>query len=260
MAWVYILQGASGRHYIGSTPDLQARFAQHLRGHTATTKRLGGEVQIVAQREVTTLAEARQLERFLKAKKNPRLAIYHLNNAPEEQPRKPSGLVGSSTLPPGTTFLPMNGLFLEDVQPGDRFPSEVYEVTEQAMVQFAREFDPQPFHLDRAAAERSVFNGLAASGWQTAAIAMRLMMTGPMQFVGGAIGLGVDELRWPVAVRPGDALRVVTEIIEVRPSQSKPRHGIIRLRNVMVNQRGEVVLSYFASALVERKPDPADAE
>ena len=148
-------------------------------------------------------------------------------------------------------------LYLEDVQPGDRFTSDVYEVTEQAMVQFAGEFDPQPFHLEHAAAERSVFNGLTASGWQTAAIAMRLMMTGPMQFVGGAIGLGVDELRWPTAVRPGDALRVVTEIIETRPSQSKPRHGVIRLRNVMTNQRGEVVLSYFASALVERKPAPA---
>jgi predicted GIY-YIG superfamily endonuclease len=105
MAWVYILQGASGRHYIGSTVDLDVRFAQHQRGHTATTKRLGGDIRIAAKRELTTLAEARALERKLKAKKNPQLAIYHLNNAPEEQPRKLSGLVGSSTLPPGTHLL-----------------------------------------------------------------------------------------------------------------------------------------------------------
>jgi predicted GIY-YIG superfamily endonuclease len=79
MAWVYILRGSTGRHYIGSTVDLDARFAQHLRGHTATTKRLGGNVQIVAQKEVGTLLEARKLERVLKEKKNPQLAIFHLS-------------------------------------------------------------------------------------------------------------------------------------------------------------------------------------
>ena len=79
MAWVYILRGATGRHYIGSTVDLQARFAQHLRGHTATTKRLGGELQIVAKKEVSTLEHARQIERLLKSKKNPALAIFHLS-------------------------------------------------------------------------------------------------------------------------------------------------------------------------------------
>jgi predicted GIY-YIG superfamily endonuclease len=78
MAWVYILKGAGGRHYIGSTPDLDARMAQHLRGHTATTKRLGGDLRLVAKRELPTLLEARRLERALKAKKNPQLAIYQL--------------------------------------------------------------------------------------------------------------------------------------------------------------------------------------
>ena len=78
MAWVYILQGATGRHYIGSTIDLDARFAQHLRGHTATTKRLGGTLRIVAEKEVPTLQEARKIERFLKSKKNPEIAIFHL--------------------------------------------------------------------------------------------------------------------------------------------------------------------------------------
>ena len=122
------------------------------------------------------------------------------------------------------------------------------------MIDFARQFDPQPFHLDHGAARQSVFEGLAASGWHTAAIAMRLMMTGPMQFAGGAIGLAVDELRWPVAVRAGDTLRVETEILETRSSRSKPGYGIIRLRNVMCNQHGQVVLSYLASALVQRRP------
>ena len=88
---------------------------------------------------------------------------------------------------------------------------------------FAREFDVQPFHLDHAAAKESVFEGLAASGWHTAAIAMRLFTTGPMQFVGGAIGLGVDEFRWPIAVRPGDRLRLTTEILEMRPSDRSRR-------------------------------------
>jgi predicted GIY-YIG superfamily endonuclease len=78
MAWVYILRGANGRHYIGSTTDIDARFAQHLRGHTATTKRLGSQLEIVAKKEVSTLAEAREIERRLKRKKNPKLAIYHL--------------------------------------------------------------------------------------------------------------------------------------------------------------------------------------
>jgi putative endonuclease len=78
MAWVYILRGSTGRHYIGSTIDLDARFAQHLRGHTATTKRLGEQLEIVAKKEIATLGEAREMERFLKRKKNPKVAIYYL--------------------------------------------------------------------------------------------------------------------------------------------------------------------------------------
>jgi acyl dehydratase len=148
----------------------------------------------------------------------------------------------------------MTGFYLEDVATGQRFRSERYAVTEAAIVAFAREFDPQPFHIDCVAAKNSVFDGLAASGWHTAAIAMRLMMTGPMQFVGGAVGLGVDELRWPVAVRAGDTLQLDTEIVDARPSRSKPQHGIIRIRNVMTNDRGEVVLSYSANAMVQRRP------
>jgi acyl dehydratase len=118
---------------------------------------------------------------------------------------------------------------------------------------FAREFDPQPFHVDLAAAEQSIFKGLAASGWHTAAITMRLFVQAT-NFAEGAVGLGVDELRWPLAVRPGDSLRVEVEIIELRESRSKPTHGIIRIRNVTTNQRGEIVQTMFANAMVPRRP------
>ena len=144
----------------------------------------------------------------------------------------------------------MTARCFEDVEVGQRFESEPYEITEAAIVAFAREFDVQAFHLDHAAADASVFAGLAASGWHTAAIAMRLFTTGPLQFVGGAVGLGVDELRWPTAVRPGDQLRLTIEILEARPSRTKPEYGILRIRNVLRNQSEEVVLSYSANAMV----------
>jgi acyl dehydratase len=149
----------------------------------------------------------------------------------------------------------MNGLYLEDVHAGQRFRSALYHVSEEGMIEFSRQFDPQPFHLDHAAAQASVFKGLAASGWHTAAIAMRLLMTGPMQFVGGAVGLGVDELRWPHAVRPNDTIQLETEILETRASKSKPGYGIVRIRNVATNQHQEIVLSYVANAMVQRRPN-----
>lgn len=143
-------------------------------------------------------------------------------------------------------------IHFEDLQIGDRFRSGAYEVTEEAIIAFAREFDVQAFHLDPEAAERSVFHGLAASGWHTAAIAMRLFTT-TMNFAGGAVGLGVDELRWPVAVRPGDSLTLETEILALRESRSKPAHGIVQICNVLRNQNGDVVLSYTANALIARR-------
>lgn len=121
-----------------------------------------------------------------------------------------------------------------------------------AIIEFAEKFDPQKFHLHAKSAERSIFKGLVASGWHTAAITMRLFVK-TLNFAEGAIGLGVDELRWPNAVRPGDCLRVETEIVETRDSRSKPRHGIIRLRNVTKNQPGEIVQTMFANALIPKK-------
>ena len=148
----------------------------------------------------------------------------------------------------------MSQRYLEDLKAGDRFKSGTYKVTEEQIVSFAREFDPQPFHLDPAVARQTMFKGLIASGWHTAAITMRLFVQ-TLNFTEGAIGLGVDELRWPNAVRPGDVLQVETEILDLRESRSKPSHGIVRIRNVTTNQRGEVVQTMFASALVLRRSD-----
>ena len=149
----------------------------------------------------------------------------------------------------------MSTHYFDDVQVGERFTSAPYTLDRESIIAFAQQFDVQAFHLEHAAANESVFGGLAASGWHTAAVAMRLFTTGPLQFVGGAVGLGVDELRWPVAVRAGDSVRLETEILGARPSQSKPTHGILRIRNVLTNQNGEVVLSYSANAMVQRRPN-----
>src|SRR5213595_3924530 len=148
----------------------------------------------------------------------------------------------------------MSERYFDDLTQGDRFKSATYEVTEEQIISFAREFDPQPFHLDSAVARQTMFKGLIASGWHTAAITMRLFVQ-TLNFAEGAIGLGVDELRWPNAVRPGDRLQVETEIVDLRVSRSKPSHGIVRLRNVTVNQRGEIVQTMSASALVLRRSD-----
>lgn len=145
--------------------------------------------------------------------------------------------------------------YLEDLKAGDRFESTTYSVTEKRILDFAREFDPQEFHLDRAKAEKTIFTGLIASGWHTAAITMRLFVQ-TLNFAEGAIGLGVDELRWPNPVRPGDLLRVETEIVDLRESRSKPNYGIIRLRNTTKNQRDEVVQTMTASALVRKRELP----
>lgn len=146
----------------------------------------------------------------------------------------------------------MSERYFDDLKPGERFLSDRYFVTEEKIINFAREFDPQSFHLDQAVAERTMFKGLIASGWHTAAISMRLFVQ-TMNFAEGAIGLGVDELRWPNPVRPGDVLRVETEIVDLRVSRSKPDCGIVRIRNVTTNQRGEIVQTMFASALVPQR-------
>jgi acyl dehydratase len=148
--------------------------------------------------------------------------------------------------------LAMKQRYFEDLKAGDRFKSATYKVSEEQIVSFAREFDPQPFHLDAAVARQTMFESLIASGWHTAAITMRIFVQ-TLNFAEGAIGLGVDELRWPNAVRPNDVLQVETEIVDLRLSQSKPSHGVVRLRYVTTNQGGEIVQTMTASALVLRR-------
>ncbi len=145
----------------------------------------------------------------------------------------------------------MKARSFDDLKVGERFKSEPVSVTEKKLIEFAHKFDPQVFHLSRKGAQRTIFEGLIASGWHTAAMTMRLFVQ-TLNFAKGAIGLGVDKLRWPNAVRPGDVLTVDTKILDMRLSRSRPRYGIIRLRNVTTNQRGEVVQTMLASAMVPR--------
>src|SRR6266404_9977749 len=151
----------------------------------------------------------------------------------------------------------MKERYFDDLKVGDRFRSEPLHVEEKELIEFAHKFDPQMFHLDRKSAERTIFKGLIASGWHTAAMTMRLFVQ-TLNFAEGAIGLGVDELRWPIAVRPGDVLAVETEILDLRPSRSKPGYGIIRLRNVTTNQGGEIVQTMLARAMVPRRTQTTD--
>jgi len=148
----------------------------------------------------------------------------------------------------------MKELYFEDLHVGDRFRSSEYSMTESEMIEFARRFDPQPFHIDPEAAKRSVFGGLIASGWHTAAIAMRLRTQSGIKVAGGMIGMGVDELRWPRPVRSGDTIHLETEVIETRPSLSQPDHGIVRVRETALNQSGEVVMTVVTALWVPRSP------
>src|SRR5262249_36632861 len=141
------------------------------------------------------------------------------------------------------------GLFLEDLHVGQRFTSGAYQMNEAGIKAFAAEFDPQPFHLDRAAAESTVFGGLAASGWHTAAVAMRLLVTGGLPLANGIIGLG-GELTWPKPARPGDILRVESEIVEIVPSRSKPNRAVVKVNSTTLNQHGDPVYTFAAKVLV----------
>ncbi len=143
-------------------------------------------------------------------------------------------------------------LYLEDLSVGQRFRSDEYEMTEERIKAFAADFDPQPFHLDNQAAEASIFRGLAASGWHTAAVTMRLLATGELAIANGLIGFG-GEISWPRPTRPGDVLRTESEIVEIRPSRSKPDQGVVSIRNVTLNQRDEEVQIFTAKLLVFRR-------
>jgi acyl dehydratase len=125
-------------------------------------------------------------------------------------------------------------------------------VDESRIKSFAAEFDPQPFHLDDAAAQATIFGGLAASGWHTAAITMRLMVAAGLPFAAGIIGLG-GEISWPRPTRAGDVLRVESEIVEILPSRSKPNQGIVKVRSTTLNQDGEAVQVFIGKILAYRR-------
>src|SRR5262245_20956463 len=144
--------------------------------------------------------------------------------------------------------------YLEDFAAGQTYGSGRLHVDEARMKAFAAEFDPQPFHLDDKAADGTIFSGLAASGWHTAAITMRLLTEGELKPAGGIIGLGFDEFRWPKPVRAGDELRVESEILEVRPSKSRPNQGLVKVRTTTFNQNNEPVQVTVGNLLVPRKP------
>src|ERR1700681_4455450 len=130
---------------------------------------------------------------------------------------------------------------LEHFSPGQIFGSGRLTIDAERIKSFAAEFDPQPFHLDEAAARGTIFKGLAASGWHTAALTMRLLVEGELNPAGGIVGAGFDEFRWPRPVRPGDELRLESEVLEVRPSKSRPDQGVIKVRTTTLNQNGEAV-------------------
>jgi acyl dehydratase len=134
-------------------------------------------------------------------------------------------------------------LYLDDLYVGQRFTSGSSLIEAARIKEFAAEFDPQRFPLDEAAAEASIFKGLAASGWHTAAVAMRLLVDGGLPFANGIIGLG-GEIAWPKPARPGDTLQVESEIIEITPSRSKPQQGIVTVRSTMFYQDREAATSW----------------
>ncbi|SIT11066.1 MaoC family dehydratase [Achromobacter sp. MFA1 R4] len=153
----------------------------------------------------------------------------------------------------------MTFLYLEDLEPGQRYPGTTrIRIDESGIKRFASEFDPQPFHLDQTDAAASIFRGLAASGWHTAAVTMRLLVNSEFKPAGGIVGAGIDELRWPRPVRPGDELRVESEVLEVRPSKSRPAQGLVKVRTSTFNQDGEVVQTSVSNLVVLRRTTPSN--
>lgn len=144
--------------------------------------------------------------------------------------------------------------YLEDFAVGQMFSSPRHVIDRDQILKFAREFDPQPFHLDDAAARSSIFGGLSASGWHTAALTMRLLADSELKPAGGLIGAGFDELRWPRPVRPDDELHLHIEVLDVRPSRSRPTQGILKIRTATINQRNEPVQISVGNLIVMRRP------
>jgi acyl dehydratase len=143
--------------------------------------------------------------------------------------------------------------YLEDYAVGQVYRTGRVQIDKDQILAFAKQYDPQPYHLDEQAARKSVFGGLAASGWHTAALTMRLLVDSEFRPANGILGVGFDELSWPRPVRPGDELYAESEVLEVRPSKSRPDRGLIRVRTTTLNQDGEPVQIYTGNLLVPRR-------
>lgn len=143
-------------------------------------------------------------------------------------------------------------IYLEDLAVGSVFESSDYQVDAEQIQIFAQQFDPQPFHLDEETARKSFFGGLAASGWHTAAITMKLLV-GSLPLAGGVIGAG-SEISWPRPTRPGDVLHVVTTVVEIAPSKSKPDRGVVTVKSDTLNQHGELCQRSIARLIAFRRP------
>jgi len=151
---------------------------------------------------------------------------------------------------------PVTPLYLDDLTPGQRLESRSLTLDALQIKAFARKFDPQPFHLDEMAAKDTLFGGLAASGWHTAALTMKLMVEGGVPIAGGIIGAG-GEIAWPRPARPGDTLTVDSEVLEVTPSKSRPDRGIATIRSTTRNQTGDAVQISTMKLVVPRRPATA---
>lgn len=147
----------------------------------------------------------------------------------------------------------MTERYLEDLKAGQTYESARFRVDTEGIKRFAAEFDPQSFHLDDEAARNSMFQSLAASGWHTGAITMKLLVECDFKPAGGVIGASLDELRWPKPVRPGDELRVEAEVLEVRRSRSKPEKGFVKVRVTTLNQDDEPVQIYVGNLVVRSR-------
>jgi acyl dehydratase len=154
----------------------------------------------------------------------------------------------------------ITGRYLEDFAVGQTFRSGRLRIDKERIKTFGAEFDPQPFHIDEEAARDTIFGGLAASGWHTAAVTMRLLVEGDLKPSGGIVGAGFDEFRWPRPVRPGDELRVESEVLEVRRSKSRPDQGLIKVRTTTLNQNDEAVQVTIGNLVVPRRPSEAGTE
>ena len=148
----------------------------------------------------------------------------------------------------------MDTLYLDDLEPGQCFSTNGVTLTEAEIIDFAWRYDPQPFHLDATAAASSPYGGLIASGFQSLAICFRLFIQSGVLAESSMGSPGIDELRWLAPVRPGDTLHSEIEVLEVRPSSSRPDRGIARLKYQAVNQRGETVLTFIVNHLLRRRP------